>query len=152
MLEYEAGGPVIHGGFDLRQVGRSVGRGNDDQLALQIGKIRAQNLTIFGMNGSEDDDLLVSVGDAHRHESGFADGRPPFVEAGVADVHPRQPANERLVFEERLQASLARLGLVRSVGRIEFAAARDLVDGRGNEMVVNAAAHEADAAAAARIA
>ena len=73
-----------------------------------------------------------------------ADRRAAVVEAGVGDVQSGQLGHQGLVLECRLQRSLAGLGLVRGVGRVELAAAGQLIDDGGDEMVVASSAQEAD--------
>ena len=77
----------------------------------------------------------------HEHRLGHC--AAAFVKAGVGDIHAGQLADQRLIFEERLQAALAGFGLIGRVGRVEFAAAGDGIDDGRNEVVVAAAAQEA---------
>ena len=86
----------------------------------------------------------MSAGDGQGHEHGLGDGAAALVEAGVGDVQAGQLADQRLELEERLQAALAGLGLVGRVGGVELAAAGDGIDHGGDEVVVAAAAEEAD--------
>lgn len=85
---------------------------------------------------------LFAARRADRHQDGLG-GRPrAVVKAGVRHVHPRQPRDHRLVFEQRRERSLARLGLVGRVRRVELAPRGDEVDDRGDEMIVASAAQE----------
>ena len=88
--------------------------------------------------------LAQPARDAHGHEYGFGHAAAALVEAGVGDVHARQLADERLKLEKRLQTALAGLGLVRRVSGVEFTAAGDGIDHGRDEVVVRAAAQEAD--------
>ena len=78
------------------------------------------------------------------HQHGFGRGAAAVVQAGVRDIEAGEPRDERLIFEHDLQVALADFGLVRRVGRVELAAAGELIDGGRNEVVVAAAAEEAD--------
>ncbi len=69
---------------------------------------------------------------------------PPSYRLALRHVHAGELADERLVLEEHLQVALARLGLVGRVGGVELAARRDAVDDGRDEVVVAAAAQEAD--------
>ena len=60
------------------------------------------------------------------------------------DVESGQLGDERLVFVDRLERALADLGLVGRVGRVELAAAQDLVDRCRYVMAVGTGAQEAD--------
>ena len=80
----------------------------------------------------------------HGHQHGFGRGAAAVVQAGVRDIHAGQLGDQRLIFEEDLQVALAGLGLIGRVRRVELAARADVVDDRRNEMVVAAAAQEAD--------
>src|SRR5262249_51520963 len=64
----------------------------------------------------------------------------------VGHIEPSELADERLKLEKRLEAPLARLGLVGSVSGVEFASPRDGIDHGRNEMIVAATAEETDGA------
>jgi hypothetical protein len=51
--------------------------------------------------------------------------------------------DERLIFKGRLECSLAGLGLIGSIGSVKLAARREVVDDRGNEVVVASSPEEA---------
>ncbi len=108
----------------------------------KIGEIGRQSAAIFGMDAFGDQHFRAALVDAHGHEHALGHRAAAFVKAGVGDIHAGQLADERLIFEKRLQASLAGLGLVGRVGGVEFAAAGDGIDDGGNEMIVTAAAEE----------
>ena len=91
-----------------------------------------------------DDDLAVALRAADGHQHGLGRRAAAVVEAGVRDIEAGEPRDERLVLEHDLQIALADLGLVRRVGRVELAAAGDLIDDGRDEVVVAAAAEEAD--------
>ena len=80
----------------------------------------------------------------HGHQHGLGRGAAAVVQAGVRDVHAGQLGDQRLVFEDDLQVALAGLGLIRRVRRVELAARGDRIDDGGDEVVVAAAAEEAD--------
>ena len=96
------------------------------------------------MHALGDEHLAGAAGDAEGHQHRLGDGAAAVVEAGVGDVHAGELADQRLILEERLQAALAGLGLVRRVGGVELAAAGDGIDDGRDEVVVAAAAEEAD--------
>ena len=91
------------------------------------------------MNGAEQNNSAMPLRTAHRHEHSFTDCRSTFVQARVGDVHAGQLADQRLIFEERLQAALTGLSLVRSVSGVKLAATSDRVYCRRNKVVVNPA-------------
>src|SRR4051812_20992574 len=96
------------------------------------------------MNTLGDEHLPVPARRTNGHQGGFSYGAATFVEAGVGHVHAGELADERLKLEERLERSLARLGLVGRVGSVELTAAGDRVHDGGDEMVVATGAEEAD--------
>ena len=98
-----------------------------------------------------DDDFAVALRAADGHQHGLGRGAAAVVEAGVRDIEAGEPGDERLILEHDLQVALADLGLVRRVRRVELAAAGELIDDGGNEMVVAAAAEEADLRAGVRV-
>jgi len=102
MLENQTGRLVVESRFHFREVSRSLRGRHDDEFTLQIGKIRLQHLPVLRMHGAQHHDLLVPIGHAHRHEGGLANRGSPFVKAGVADLHPGQTTDQRLVLEECL--------------------------------------------------
>ena len=79
------------------------------------------------------------------HEHGLGHRRAAVVKAGVGDLHAGELGDQRLVLECGLERSLAGLGLVGRVGRVELAARGQVVDHGGDEVIVAAAAQEADA-------
>ena len=99
---------------------------------------------VFGMNAFSHQHIFSVSVNAQRHEHAFRHGTASVIETGIGDVHARELADERLIFEKGLQAPLAGLGLVGSVGGVILAAGGDRVDNGGNEMVVTAAAEETD--------
>ena len=96
------------------------------------------------MDAFGDEHFARAAGDAERHQHRFGDGGAALVEAGVGDVHARELGHHRLVFVDDLQRSLARLGLVRGVGGVEFRPRGDGIDDARDEVVVGSAAEEAD--------
>ena len=108
---------------------------------MHVGRQRAP---ILGMHALGDQDLAVALRDRDGHEDGLGHRAATVVKTGVGDVHARQLANQRLVFKEGLQAPLAGLGLVGRVGSVVFAASGDGVHDRRDEVIVTAAAEEAD--------
>jgi hypothetical protein len=68
--------------------------------------------------------------------------RRAVVAGRVRHVHAGQLADDRLVLEDRLEDTLAHLGLIRRVCRQELAASEDRVDDRGDVVVVDPGAEE----------
>jgi hypothetical protein len=100
-------------------------------------------LPVFGVHRAQDDDLFMPAGDANCHERRFAEGRRSFIEAGIRDIHAGEMTDQSLILEERLKAALAGFRLIRRVSGVVLPAADDFIHGGGNEVVINAAAHEA---------
>ncbi len=96
------------------------------------------------MNCLGDDHLAEALRDGERHEHGLGGGRAAVVQAGVRNVQTRELRHQRLIFERRLQRTLAGLRLIGRVGGVKLAAARKVVDGRRDEMIVCAATQKAD--------
>ena len=96
------------------------------------------------MHALGDQDAAVALRGRPGHEHRLGQGAAAFVDTGVGDVHAGQLAEQRLVFEERLQAPLAGFGLISRIGGVVFAAAGDRIDHGGNEVIVTAAAEKAD--------
>ncbi len=86
---------------------------------------------------------------AHRHQHRFSKRRRAVVETRVGHVHRGQRRHHRLVFVQELQRALARFGLIGRIGRIEFAARRDLPHRRRDMVFIRAAADEIQPAAVA---
>ena len=96
------------------------------------------------MNAFGDDRRAGASGNAQGHQDRLGQGAAPVVQAGIGHLHARELADERLVFEENLQASLAGFRLVGRIGRVVFAPAGDGVHHRRDEMVVTAATQKTD--------
>ena len=141
---------VVDGRGQLVGRDRAVGRADGDQLDAEVRQVRGQDLAIFGMDAAGDDDAAVAAGGADGHQHGFGRGAAAVVEAGVRDVHAGELGDQRLILEEDLQVALAGLGLIGRVRGVELAARGDVVDDRRDEMVVAAAAQEADLLAGRR--
>ncbi len=80
--------------------------------------------------------------DTHGHQRGLGQCRCAVVKRRIADVETRELGDHRLVFVNRLQRTLARLGLVRRVGAVVLATRCDVPDGSRNMMLVSAGADE----------
>ena len=93
------------------------------------------------MQRAGDQDPLAA-GQPVGHQDGLGRGHGPVVERGVGDVHAGELADERLVLEDGLQGALADLGLVGRVGRDELGPGAEVVDDRGDEVVVDAGPQE----------
>ncbi len=124
-----------------------AGAGSVARRPCRVGACRSASVCRYsGCTLSATSTLLRSGLMLQRHEHALGDGAAAFVEAGVGHIQAGQLADQRLVLEERLQAPLARLGLVGRVGGVEFAARRDGIDHGRDEVIVAAAAEEADRA------
>ena len=85
---------------------------------------------------------LAALG-AQRHQHGLGQGAGSVVHRGVRDLHRRERRDHALVLVDDLQRPLARLRLVRRVGRHELAARGDVPDCRRDVVVVASRAREA---------
>jgi len=142
MLDDHAGGAIVHGRGQGVRLEEAVRRGDGHQLAVEVGEVRGQDLAILGVHAGGRHHAPRSAGGAAGHEHSFGHGRAPVVEAGVRHVHAGELGDQGLILKHRLERALARLRLVRRVGRVELAAAGDEVHQRGNEVIVSAAAQE----------
>ncbi len=125
---------------------RPSGVGSVTSSAVQVCQVGGDGLAVLGMHAVEGNHLLVALRGTHAEQHGFDARAAAVVEAGVRDIHARQLANQRLVLEHGLQIALADFRLVGSVGRVEFAPRGQRVDHGRDEMVVAAAAQEAQLA------
>ena len=75
-----------------------------------------------------------------RHQHGLGRGRRAVIDRGVGNLHAGELADQRLIFEQRLQGALAYLGLVRRIRGREFRARNNRVDCARNEMMVDTSA------------
>src|SRR5262249_62020007 len=99
---------------------------------------------VFGVHAVGDQHVAVSPRYGESHQDGLGDRAAAVVQAGIGYIHAAELANERLVLEKRLQATLARFGLIRSVGSVELAAASGGRHHGRDKMIVATAAQEAD--------
>src|SRR5207253_10445097 len=76
------------------------------------------------------------------HPRGLTEGGRSIVHRGVRSVHPREFADQALVFPQGLKESLAQFRLVRSIRGIELRARRERPHARRDKMVVRAAPEE----------
>ena len=84
---------------------------------------------------------------AHRHQHRLGKSCRPVIQACIGDIHAGQRGDHGLIFVQQLQRALARLGLVRGIGGVKFAACDDLPDGCGNVVFVSACADKIQIAA-----
>ena len=136
VLHDHRGGVVGDGGGQLVAIDPAATRGDDDDLGFEVGQVGRQDLSRLGVDRPGDDDPALPPGDGQGHEDRLGDRRAAVVEAGVRDVHAGQLADERLILERRLQGPLARLRLIRRVGRVELAASGQVVHDGRDEVVV----------------
>ena len=78
----------------------------------------------------------------HRHQARLRERRRAVIQRSVRDLHAGQVRHHRLVFVEQLQRALARLGLIRRIRAVEFAARHDRPHRGRNVMLVGAGAEE----------
>ena len=135
---------VVHNFRNFSHVNDTVWRRDVHKLGVNILEIRFQDLTVLGVNRFEHHNLGTSSSHAERHQCRFGDCASAVVETCIRHVHSRQLANQRLVFEHRLQIALAYFRLVWRVGSVKLAARGERVDNGRNEVVVAAAAEEAN--------
>ena len=112
-----------------------------DDLEPEPGGVRLHDLPHLRVRRLGHDDLRAPRR-VLRNEAGVGGNRRPVVARRVRDVHSRQLADRRLVLEDRLEDSLAQLGLVGRVRGQELAALQDGVDDSRNVVVVDPAAEE----------
>ena len=117
VLQHHAGRFVVDFPSPGRQVRRPARRPDRDQGRIEFRKIGVQDLAVLGMHAGSRHDLAAAAGGADRHQRRFGGGGAAVVETGVRHVHPGQFADQRLVFEHRLQVALGDFRLVGSVGR-----------------------------------
>ncbi len=82
--------------------------------------------------------------DRARHQGGLRHRRGAVVHGRVGDVEPHELADQALELVDGLQRALAHLRLVRRVGGVELAAPDQVVDNRGNVVIVVPGTGEAD--------
>ena len=117
--------------------------GDLDHLESEPGRVRLHDAAHLRVGRLGQDDL-VAAGRVLRDEAGVGGDGRAVVAGRIRDVHARQLADRRLVLEDRLQHALAHLRLVRRVCGQELAALEHGVDDRGNVVVVDPRAEEAD--------
>src|SRR4029079_4381354 len=107
-----------------------------DQFDSEVFQIRGNRLAVLGVDARGGHNFAVTLRAADGHEYGFRRGAAACVESGVGDSEAGESRDQRLVLEDDLQIALTDLGLVGRVRSIELAAACELVDSSGDEMVV----------------
>ena len=85
---------------------------------------------------------FAALRDAASHANGFPTCRRTIVHRCVGHIAAKQPRNLRLEFEEHLQRALRDFGLIRRIGRQEFAALDDMVNTGGDMMLIRARAQK----------
>ncbi len=105
-------------------------------------QIRVDRLPVMRVD-TRRDEYPLAAGEPLGHENGLGCGARPVVHRRVGDRQPQELAHDRLKFENRLQRALRDLGLVGGVRRIEFAAQEQLIDRRGDRVIVGASAEKA---------
>ena len=86
----------------------------------------------------------VSPGDLAGHQHSFSSCRGELVQRGIGYVHGGELADHGLELVECLQHALRRFSLVGRVSGQELALQGQRIDDRGHEVIINAAAEEAD--------
>ena len=108
----------------IQHVLRHVGEVADDQLDLE--RLRTAAQYVDGLReaplGDDEDAFLAGRGllglQPVEHGHRFSRGGPLVQQRGRRDVHPRQVPHHRLKVQERFEAALGDLGLVRGVGGV----------------------------------
>ena len=145
VLHEHAGRCVVDGrGEVLRRQRRPSGVPTVTSSTPRFARYVASVWRYSGCTLAGDDDLAVAARAADGHQHGFGRGAAAVVQAGVRDIHAGELGDQRLILEHDLQVALAHLGLIGRVRRVELAAAGEGVDDRRDEVVVAAAAEEAD--------
>jgi hypothetical protein len=141
--QQQRGGLVARLAAGLLQVGRAVQGADLDELEVEPGRVGVQQLPHPGGDGRADQDL-VTAGGGGDHGGRLGDRARPVVQRGVGDLQPGQLTDERLVLEQDLEHALAHLGLVRGVAGGVLAPPGQVPHGRGDVVVVDPGAEEAD--------
>ncbi len=144
LLDDDARRRIVDRGRQLLRLQDAARRADRHHFDAEVFEIRGNRQPILGMQARRHDNFAKPTGGARRHQHRLGRGAAAVVEAGVRDVEAGEPGDQRLVLEHDLEIALADLGLVGRVGSVEFASAGDLVDHRRHEVVVAAAAEEAD--------
>jgi hypothetical protein len=139
-LDDQQGGLVVHKGEGV--LGAAVRRLIAGDLHIEGLEVGAEHSAVLGVHAAGDDDLAAAAHQVEGHDRGLGDGGGAVVVGGVGDLHAGERADQALVLEDRLERALADLRLIWRVGGVELAAAQDLVDGGGDEVVVGACAEE----------
>jgi hypothetical protein len=144
LLDHNAGRGFVDCGGQLLWREHAGGRADGFHLHAEVFQVRGNREPILGVQARRHDDFAIPAGRADRHQHRLGRGTAAVVEAGVRDIEPGEPRDQRLILEHDLQIALADFGLVGRVRGVELAPAGKLVDHRGHEMIVAAAAQEAD--------
>jgi hypothetical protein len=126
---------------DVVRVGRAVSVGHFDDLEAEAGRVGLDHLAYLRVERLAEDDFRAA-GRVLGHVAGVRGDRRPVVTRCVRDVHPGQLADRGLVLEDRLQHSLADLGLVGRVRGEELPLREDGVDDRRDVVVVDSRAEK----------
>ena len=127
----------------VQHVLRHVGEIADDQLDFQRRRAAAQHVDRLREAPLRDDEDAFLAGRGllrlqpveHRHR--FGRSRPLVQERRRRDVHPRQVPHHRLKIQERFEAALGDLGLVRGVGGVPAGVLEHVAENhRGRDAVV----------------
>ena len=140
LLEDDAGCGICSAA-ELARVCRAAAVRNLDDLESEAGCVGLHDLAHLRIRRLGDDDLGPTRRMLRDVASVRGNGRP-VVAGGVRDVHPRELADGRLVLEDRLQHTLAHLGLIGRVRGEELTALKHRVDDGGDVMVVHARPEE----------
>ena len=85
---------------------------------------------------------LVAPCDPPRHRDRFGTGGGAVIHRRVGDLHAGQQRHLRLELEQVLQCPLRQLRLIRGIGRQEFAALDQMVNGRRHVVTIDPAAEK----------
>ena len=128
-------------GCDARGIRDAVRVSDFDDLEPEPGRIGLDDLAHLGVQRLGEHDLRPTgrmLGD----EAGVCGDGETVVPGRVRYVHACELTDRRLVLEDRLEHSLAHLGLIRRVRRQELAPLQDRVDDRRDVVVVDPCAEE----------
>ena len=129
---------ILHEGAEVGRVEHGIGprSGHDfDAKGLRAG---AQERDGLRMDVVRDEKLFALAFDPVGHGHGFGGGSRFVEQRGIGDLHAGQVGHHGLEIEQRLEASLGQLRLIRRVGRIPAGIFQDVAqdDRRGVAIAV----------------
>src|SRR5471030_1953998 len=97
--------------FECARVEIPVRSGECGDRYRQVFEVSLKGAAIFRMNTLGHEHFFALPTNTHGHEDAFRYRAATLIKAGIGNIHARELADQRLVFEKGLQTSLAGLGL-----------------------------------------